>query len=115
MILVASVTTSSAQRCPAGQDQFHNCLSMNPQMRAKHEAWANQPAAHRLPGAQPHGTAPAPARGSHNCYYQGVPCTVNTPSGPVALLHHRDGKSTSYTTTDGRRVPSRFVLEFDVT
>jgi hypothetical protein len=34
--------------------------------------------------------------------YQGVPCTVNTPSGPVTLLHHRDGKSTSYTTPDGR-------------
>jgi hypothetical protein len=99
---IAMATPAAAQRCPAGQDQFHNCLSMNPQMRAKQEAWANQPAARQLPGAQPHGTAPAPARTSSDCRYQGVPCTVNTPSGPVALFHHRDGKSTSYTTTDGR-------------
>jgi hypothetical protein len=39
---------------------------------------------------------------AHDCYYREVPCTVNTPTGPVRLLHHRDGKTTSYTTADGK-------------
>jgi hypothetical protein len=51
-LLALSTATASAQRCPAGQDQFLNCYPMTGATRAKHEQWANQPAARRIPGAQ---------------------------------------------------------------
>jgi hypothetical protein len=71
ILLLISATVASAQRCPAGQDQFHNCLSMNPQMRAKQEAWANQPAAYQIPGAQPLGATRSTAGSSMNpCVYR---------------------------------------------
>jgi hypothetical protein len=54
-IMFMALKPAHAQRCPAGQDQFMNCLSMNPQMRARQEQWANQPAARQIPGAQPYG------------------------------------------------------------
>jgi hypothetical protein len=57
-ILLASASPAHAQRCPAGQDQLGNCYSMDPQMRAKQERWANQPAARQIPGAQPYGQPP---------------------------------------------------------
>jgi hypothetical protein len=57
ILLAFAPTPARAQRCPAGQDQFMNCLSMNPQMRAKQEQWANQPAARQIPGAQPYGAS----------------------------------------------------------
>ena len=34
--------------------------------------------------------------------YQGVPYRMNTRSGPVTFIHHRDGKSTSFAFADGR-------------
>jgi hypothetical protein len=34
LALLTLTVSAEAQRCPAGQDQFHNCLSMNPGMRS---------------------------------------------------------------------------------
>jgi hypothetical protein len=85
---------ADAQRCPAGQDQFHNCLSMNPQMRAKQEAWANQPAARQIPGA-PHGS-------TQQAEYRGVNYGIQTRGGPATIYHHMDGKRSSVTMANGR-------------
>jgi len=98
LALLTLTVNAHAQRCPAGQDQFMNCLSADPQMRARQEQWANQPAARRIPGAQPYGgtvTGTEPTR-------QGVTYSMQTPSGSVTFRHRRDGKSTDYTTADGR-------------
>jgi hypothetical protein len=108
LALLLSLTAAQAQRCPAGQDQFHNCLSMDPAMRARQERWANQPAARQIPGAQPYsaaGSAPPLVTGTTPTR-QGVNYRMNTPSGPVTFVHHRDGKSTTVTRADG----SRFTL-----
>src|SRR5262249_61721165 len=35
--------------------------------------------------------------------YQGVVYSMQTRSGPVTFVHHRDGKSTSFIFADGRR------------
>jgi hypothetical protein len=40
MLFMALGPAQAQRRCPAGQDQFLNCLSMNPQMRASQEQWA---------------------------------------------------------------------------
>lgn len=70
VLLLATCAMAHAQRCPAGQDQFLNCLSSNPQMRARQEQWANQPAARRIPGAQPYGAASGGAQTTINrCVY----------------------------------------------
>jgi hypothetical protein len=98
LLVVGLSTTASApalaQRCPAGQDQFHN--------------WANQPAARQIPGAQPYGAAGSapPLVAGTTPTRQGVNYRMNTPSGPVTFVHHRDGKSTTVTRADG----SRFTL-----
>jgi hypothetical protein len=57
IIMSLGAPTASAQRCPAGQDQFLNCLPMGGAARAKHEQWANQPAAYRIPGARQYGAS----------------------------------------------------------
>jgi len=96
---------AQAQRCPAGEDQFHNCLSMDPGMRARQERWANQPAARRIPGAQPYGTAASapPLVTGTTPTRQGVRYSMDTKSfGRVTFINHRDGKSTTFTTADGR-------------
>jgi hypothetical protein len=100
----AGAVPAHAQRCPAGQDQFQNCLSMNPQMRGRQKQWANQPAARQIPGAQPYGgaaSAPPLVTGTTPTY-RGVDYRMNTPSGPVVFRHLRDGKSTVVTGADGR-------------
>jgi hypothetical protein len=109
LLVVGLSTTASApalaQRCPAGQDQFHNCLSMDPGMRTRQEQWANQPAARRIPGAQPYGTAASapPLVTGTTPTLQGRDYRMNTPSGPVVFRHHFDGKTTSVTTASGER------------
>jgi hypothetical protein len=105
LALLLSLTAAQAQRCPAGQDQFHNCLSMDPAMRARQEQWANQPAARRIPGAQPYGTAASapPLVTGTTPTLQGRDYRMNTPSGPVVFRHHFDGKTTSVTTASGER------------
>src|SRR5262245_34020937 len=62
-----------AQRCPAGQDQFMNCLPLSGPARTRHEQWANQPAAYQIPGARPYGAAQtnSPQQGAgYNCKYR---------------------------------------------
>jgi hypothetical protein len=108
LLVAVALRPAHAQRCPAGQDQFHNCYSLDPGMRAKHERWATQPAARQIPGAQPYGSAasaPIPAT-SATPMYREVPYQLQTPSGPVTIVHHRDGKRSMVTTADG----SRFTL-----
>jgi hypothetical protein len=104
MLAFAFMSTASAQRCPAGQDQFMNCYSLDAGARAKHEAWANQPAARRIPGAQPYGTAEPPLVTGASQMRQGVDYSMDTPSGRVVLHHHYDGKSTTVTRADGSRM-----------
>ena len=41
LLVLIAPTASWAQRCPAGQDQFLNCLPSNPAARARHEQWAS--------------------------------------------------------------------------
>jgi hypothetical protein len=108
LALLTLTISAEAQRCPAGQDQFNNCLSMDSTMRARQEQWANQPAARRIPGAQPYGAAGSapPLVTGTTPTRQGVNYRMNTPSGPVTFVHHRDGKSTTVTRADG----SRFTL-----
>jgi len=94
--LLLATGTAHAQRCPAGEDQFHNCLSTNPTMRARQEQWASGSLARSGRRASPIPTT-ATAK-----TYQGVVYSMQTRSGPVTFVHHRDGKSTTFTTADGR-------------
>jgi hypothetical protein len=98
LALLTLTVSAEAQRCPAGQDQFHNCLSMNPGMRARQEQWANQPAARRIPGAQPYGTPPLVTGTTPTL--RGVRYRL---ANGITFVHHRDGRTTTFITADGRR------------
>ena len=107
LALLTLTASAQAQRCPAGEDQFHNCLSMESGMRARQEQWANQPAARRIPGAQPYGTAASapPLVTGTTPTLQGVRYSMDTKSfGRVTFIHHRDGKRTTFTMADGKSV-----------
>ena len=107
LALLTLTVNAQAQRCPAGEDQFHNCLSMEPGMRARQEQWANQPAARRIPGAQPYGTAASapPLVTGTTPTRQGARYSMDTNSfGRVTFIHHRDGKRSTFTMADGKSV-----------
>jgi hypothetical protein len=97
-ILACTVGSAQAQRCPAGEDQFHNCLSMDSGMRARQEQWASGSLARsgRRASAPPLVTGTTPT-------LQGVRYRMNSRFGPVTFVHSRDGRTTTFTTADGRR------------
>jgi hypothetical protein len=68
LIAYALISVASAQRCPAGHDQFLNCLPLSGAARTRHEQWSNQPVARQIPGAQPYGAAPT--TGMNPCVYR---------------------------------------------
>jgi hypothetical protein len=68
--LAAFMTPAYAQRCPAGHDQFLNCYSLDQAARARHERWANQPAARQIPGAQPYGASGGGQTTLNSCVYR---------------------------------------------